>query len=163
MNKSLVALLGVTVGVNLAWAGAVTFRVVIDLPARHRIGAFAFAELSRATDLAGGLFFYPVAAIGSAVLSCAVWFAARRARAPRFIRRASAAAAAATLLVLAVTTQAAPLMFRIGAAGNDPAVVGPLAERFAALSDVRAFLADAGAVALLCALTISGMRAAGKP
>jgi hypothetical protein len=57
---------GLTVGTNTLWAGAATFRVVVDLPARHRIGPIAFAALSRAADLATGLVFYRVAAIGSA-------------------------------------------------------------------------------------------------
>ena len=64
-------LLACAAGLSSAWAGAVTFRVLIDLPARHRIGALAFAELSRATDLSRGLVFYPVGAIGVALLSTA--------------------------------------------------------------------------------------------
>ena len=91
MKKSFVALLGIAAGVSLAWAGAVTFRVTIDLPARHRIGPVAFAEFSRATDLSGGLVFYPVLAVGSALLSCAVWLAAARTKAPRTIRWPAAA------------------------------------------------------------------------
>ena len=64
------------------------------------------------------------------------------------------------LLVLGVTTQAAPIMFRIGASPNDPAAIEPLADRFAALTNTRALLADAGAVALLWALTTCALRAA---
>jgi hypothetical protein len=153
MKKSFVALLGVAVGVNLAWAGAITFRVLIDLPARHRIGPVAFAELSRATDLSGGLVFYPALAIGSALLSCAVWLATVRTKAPRSTRWQAAAAAVSALLVLGVTMQAAPIMFRIGASPNDAASIQPLADRFAALTNIRALFADAGAVALLWALT----------
>ena len=32
-------------------AGAGTFRLLLDLPARHRLGPGAFAAFSRATDL----------------------------------------------------------------------------------------------------------------
>lgn len=162
MTKSLLVLLGVAAGVNLAWAGAVTFRVLIDLPARHRIGPVAFASLSRATDLAGGLVFYPTAAIGSAILAVAVCLVAMRTRAPGYLRRPAAAAMASTLFVLAVTTRAAPIMFRIGSSPDDPAVIAPLADRFAAITDLRAILADAGAVALLWALTACAVRAAGN-
>jgi hypothetical protein len=160
MKKSVIALLAVAAGVNLTWAGAVTFRVLIDLPARHRIGPSAFAELCRATDLSAGLVFYPVLAVGSAVLACAAWVSAWRTEAPRSIRWLAAAAAASTLLVLGVTGRAAPLMFRIGASPNDPTVVGPLADQFTALTNVRALLADAAAAALLWALTSCALRAA---
>ncbi len=163
MKKSFVALLGVTAGVNLAWAGAVTFRVLIDLPARHRIGPVAFAELSRATDLSRGLVFYPALAVGSAFLSCAVWLAAVRTKARPSIRWQAAAAAVSALLVLVVTTQAAPIMFRIGASPNDPATIQPLADRFTALTNIRALLADTGAVALLWALTTCALRAGRDP
>lgn len=145
---------------NLTWAGAVTFRVLIDLPARHRIGPVAFAELCRATDLSGGLVFYPVLAIGSAVSACAAWLSAWRTKAPRYVRWLAAAAASSTLLVLGVTGRAAPVMFRIGASPNDPNVIGPLADQFTALTNVRAVLADAAAGALLWALTSCALRTA---
>src|SRR5579872_7086752 len=151
MNRHFVALLGTATGLNLAWAGAVTFRVLIDLPARHRIGPVAFAEFSRATDLSGGLVFYPVVAIGSALLSFAVWLMAARIKAPRSIRLQAAAAAMSATLVLGVTTVAAPIMFRIGTSPDDPAVLLPLADRFASLTNVRALFADIGALALLSA------------
>jgi hypothetical protein len=51
-------------------------------------------------------------------------------------------------------------MFRIGASPNDPAAIEPLADRFTALTNTRALLADAGALALLWALTTCALRAA---
>jgi len=158
MKKSFVVLLAVAAGVNLTWAGAITFRVLIDLPARHRIGPAAFAELSRATDLARGLVFYPVVAIGSALLSCAAFFAAWRTRAARPIWLQTGLAAVATLLVLVITAQAAPIMFRIGASPGDPNVLEPLADRFTTLTNLRALFADVGAVGLLCALATCALR-----
>ena len=80
-KKRFTLLLAIATAVNVLWAGAATFRVLIDLPARHRLGPVAFAELSRATDLARGLVFYPMAGIGSALLACAAWFFAVRTRA----------------------------------------------------------------------------------
>lgn len=154
-----ILLLAIATGVNVMWAGAVTFRVLIDLPARHQLGPLVFAELSRATDLARGLVFYPVAAVGSALLACAAWFFAARTRAPRFVRVLTAAAVLACALVLAVTAWAAPIMFRIGAA-SDPEMLTRLADRFALLTDVRAVFADLGALALFCGLSSIALRAA---
>ena len=121
--------------------------------------AFAGSSL-RATDLAGGLVFYPALAIGSALLACTAGLVAWRTKAPHSIRLQTAGAAVATLLVLAVTTQAAPTMFRIGASPNDAALLEPLTERFTALTNARALLAEVGAIGLLCALTTCAIRAA---
>jgi hypothetical protein len=166
MKRSLVVMLALTLGTNALWADAATFRVLVDLPPRHRIGPLAFAELSKATDLASGLVFYPAAAIGSAILCCVTWFLAARTRAPRSVRVATAIAAACTLLVLAMTTQAAPLMFRIGSAPPDPVLIADLADRFTWWTNLRAVSADLAAVALLYALTacaLQGSRAEEGP
>jgi hypothetical protein len=137
-RKSSVLLLATAAGVNLMWAGAATFRVLVDLPARHRLGPLGFAELSRATDLARGLVFYPVGAIGSAALAATAWFFATRTRASPVVRTQTATASVACLLVLAVTAWAASIMFHIGAAPADPELLTRLAERFVLLTNVRA-------------------------
>jgi hypothetical protein len=155
----LVLLLAVAAGVNLSWAGAVTFRVLVDLPARSRIGPLAFAELSRATDLSNGLVFYPIGGLGSAMLSLATWLTARGARASPSVRVAAGVAAVSTLLVLVVTIRAAPIMFQIGSAPDDAAALALLADRFARLSQLRALLADLAATALLAALTVCAVGA----
>ena len=153
MKRRFILTLALALGVNALWAGAVLFRVLIDLPARHRIGPMGFAELSRATDLSAGLVFYPAAAVGSAVLSVLTWFVARRTNAPRPIRVATGVAATCTILVLALTTQAAPLMFRIGSAAADPTLIEDLADRFTWWTNLRAASAAVAAAALLYALT----------
>ncbi len=158
-KRSFTLLLAIATAVNVLWAGAVTFRVLIDLPARHRLGPTAFAELSRATDLDRGLILYPVAAISSGVLAGAACFVAARMRAPRFVRAETAAAALACALVLVVTAWAAPIMFHIGAA-TDPEVLTRLADRFALLTNLRAVFADLAALALFCALSALALRGA---
>jgi len=162
-RRSLVLLLAVAAGVNLLWAGAVIFRVLVELPARSTIGPVAFAALSRATDLSRGLVFYPFAGIGSAMLSSAVWLLARRARAPRSLQRYAGVAGVSTLLVLVVTMRAAPIMFRIGSSPNDPAALASLADRFARLTYLRAALAAVAALALLAALTACALGVEERP
>jgi hypothetical protein len=157
-RSRLVLLLALAVGVNVSWAGAVTFRVLIDLPARSRIGPVAFAEFSRATDLSTGLAFYPIAGFSSAAVAVATWLVARRRRAPPPIQVPAGVAAVSTLLVLVVTLWAAPIMFQIGSSPNDAAVLASLADRFARLTQLRALLANLAAASLLAALTVCALQ-----
>lgn len=112
--------------------GASVFRGLIDLPARAAIGAVAFAEFSRATDLsAAGFAFYVAYGVGGALLTLITWFVARRTQAPPFVRRLTGVAAVCSALVLLLTTQAAPLMLQLGSAANDPELTRDLLDRFA--------------------------------
>jgi hypothetical protein len=52
-------------------AGATFDRMIVQMPAWRRIGSRAWAEYSRKADLGNGLVFYPLVAIGGAVLSIA--------------------------------------------------------------------------------------------
>jgi hypothetical protein len=140
-------------------AGAGTFRLLIDLPSRSRIGSVAFAEFSRATDLSTtGIVFYGLYGIGGALLTGFTWFAAQRARAPRTIRRLTAGAFVSSVLILAATTQAAPLMWHVGESPNDPAVLAQLLDRFAAWTTFRILCGDLSFAMLLCALTLFALR-----
>ena len=102
-KKWFILLLAIATGVNVMWAGAATFRVLIDLPARHRLGPLVFAELSRATDLDRGLVFYPIAGVGSALLAGAACLIAVRTRASHFVHIQTAVANVAWALVALLT------------------------------------------------------------
>src|SRR5438552_7201590 len=54
---------------NSILAGAGLDRIVVQMPAWRRVGARAWAVYSREADLGNGLFLYPMAAIGGAVLT----------------------------------------------------------------------------------------------
>src|SRR6188768_1854043 len=96
-------------------AGAGTFRLLLDLPARHRVGPVAFAAFSRATDLStAGIVFYSLYGFGGALLTAATWIFASRTRAPRPVRTLAGTAFICSVLVLVLTTQAAPLMWSVG-------------------------------------------------
>jgi hypothetical protein len=70
MRRGVIAAIAVAAGFEGLRAGAGTFRVLLDLPARTRIGPLAFAELSRATDLSTrGIVFYAVFGIGGALVT----------------------------------------------------------------------------------------------
>jgi len=139
-------------------AGAGTFRMVLDLPARTRIGPLAFAEFSRATDLSTtGIVFYVLFGVGGTLVTGATWLVAARGGAPRVIRRLLATASIASLLILVLTSQAAPLMWRIGTAPPDPALISNLLNRFATWTALRVVCADVSFLAVLSALSLAAL------
>ena len=134
-------------------AGAGTFRALIDLPARGRIGPIAFAEFSRATDLSPrGVAFYIVYGVGGMLLTGAIWIIAIRIHATPFVRRFAFVSVVCSLLILALTTQAAPLMWRVGSSPNDGSLLADLLDRFTLWTDLRVACADVSFLALLAAL-----------
>jgi hypothetical protein len=158
-SPRLLPLLVATTAFEALRAGAGSFRVLIDLPARHRIGPVAFAELSRATDLStAGIVFYVLYGFGGALLTGATWIAATRVEAPRAIRLLTAVAFVSSLAILLLTTQAAPLMFRIGSSPNDPALLADILDRFTIWTQLRVLCADQSFGAMLAALTILASR-----
>jgi hypothetical protein len=152
MQRTLASLLVVTTAFEGFRAGAGTFRMILDLPARTVIGPAAFAAFSRATDLStAGVAFYAIYGVGGAVLSIALWIAAMRARMARIDLLLIGLSVLCSLGVLVFTTQAAPLMFAIGAA-TDEAQLPALIERFVFWTNPRIVLVDLSFVALLAVL-----------
>ena len=56
-----------------------------------------------------------------------------------------------------MTTQAAPLMFRVGASPNDPVLLAALLDRFALWTYPRMLCAGASFAAMLTTLTIAAL------
>jgi hypothetical protein len=149
MKQPLASLLTVTAAFEGIRAGAGTFRMILDLPARATIGATAFAEFSRATDLSKvGIVFYAIYGFGGALLTTATLIVAARSKMARVDLMLIGLSVLCSLLVLAFTTQAAPLMFAIGATTDDGQLVG-LIEGFVQWTNLRITLADASFVALV--------------
>ena len=161
MKRAFLWLLAATVAFEGVRAGAGTFRLILDLPAREQIGPVAFAAFSRATDLsAAGVAFYAIYGLGGALLTVPTWLAARRVKASKAIRACTGIAALSSLLVLAFTVPAAPLMWRIGASPDDPVLLAPLIDRFVLWTQLRILLADISFVAVLAALLSAALRPA---
>jgi hypothetical protein len=141
-------------------AGAGTFRLLLDLPAREDVGPIAFAEFSRATDLSTrGVVFYIVYGFGGALLTLAAWLWARRVRADRMVRRLLGAACICSLLVLILTTRAAPLMWQVGRS-QDATVLRALLDRFTFWTELRIVLVDGSFVAVLSSLVALALKGA---
>jgi hypothetical protein len=159
MSPRFMLLLVATTGFEGFRFGAGTFRALLDLPARHQIGAVAFAAFSRATDLSPtGISLYVLYGFGGAILTGATWLVAIRVRAPIRVRRLMAVATTCSIVILLLTTQAAPLMFRIGAAPDDPELLGPLLDRFVLWTNLRVACADLSFLSVLASLAHLALR-----
>jgi hypothetical protein len=158
-NQRLVVAMAVAVAFEGLRAGAGTFRALLDLPARERVGPVTFAEFSRATDLStAGVAFYVIFGVGGALVTGLTWLIAVRGKAPAPIRRVLAISAVASLLVLLLTTQAAPLMWHVGSAPADPVLLTGLLDRFTAWTIARVVCVDVSFGAVLTALTLVALR-----
>jgi hypothetical protein len=119
-------------------AGLSLDKVIVQLPARRRIGVTAYAAYARAADLGNGIAFYAAVGVGAAVLTLAAFAVAASRGAPGAVTGLLAAAALLSLVHSAMTARAAPTMFQIGRAGDDQAHLAPLLARFAHWSTARA-------------------------
>ncbi len=150
--RALLGLLAATTLVEGLRAGAGTFRVLIDLPARFAVGPVAFAAFSRATDLSPrGIAFYSVYGIGGFVLTGAACVVAWRSRASRATRTALAVSSVCSLVVLLATTRAAPLMWTVGRSGSDATALANLLDRFVFWTSLRVGLVDVSFLAVVAA------------
>ena len=135
-------------------AGLSLDKVIVQLPARRRIGVTAYAAYARAADLGNGIAFYAAVGVGAAVLTLAAFAVAASVGAPGAVTGLLAAAALLSLVHSAMTARAAPAMFQIGRAGDDQAALAPLLARFARWSAARA----AAQTATLIVVTIAVAR-----
>jgi Na+-driven multidrug efflux pump len=143
-------------------AGAGTFRAIVDLPARFELGPLAFGAFSKATDLSTrGVVFYVVFGVGGLVVTALAFGAAWRLKASRAARAALLLSCLCSVLVLLATTQAAPLMWKLGAS-QDPALIRSLLDRFVVWTQLRVVLVDVSFLAVLAAMTLESRRESGR-
>lgn len=153
-GKAFFVLLAATAVCEGVRAGAGTFRLLLDLPARVAVGPVAFAQFSRATDLSTrGIVFYALYGFGGALLTAAAWYAARRAGARRQVRALLGVAALCSLAVLLFTIPAAPLMWDVGSASSDAARLGALLDRFTFWTTLRVACVDVSFLSVVATLT----------
>jgi hypothetical protein len=127
---------------------------LVKLPARHRIGAVAYATFARGNDLGNGIWVYSSTAIGAALLAIVATLVA-------YVEHESAAllvplsiATLTTIGHFVATSRAAPVMLRIGKTPDDEAVLATLLDRFARWHAVRATLQVLTFFVMLWALVV---------
>ena len=136
-------------------AGLSLDKVIVQLPARRRIGVTAYAAYARAADLGNGIAFYATAGVGGAVLTVAAFAVAAGLGAPGAVTGLLAAGAALSLVHSAATGRAAPVMFQIGRAGDAEADLAPLLARFARWSAARAAVQAATLIVVAIAVAMA--------
>lgn len=132
-------------------AGLSLDKVIVQLPARRRIGVAAYA---RAADLGNGVAFYAAVGVGAATLTLAAFAMAAALGAPAAVTGLLAAAAGLSLLHTAATVRAAPTMFQIGRADDTDAAPAPLLARFARWSAARAAVQTATLIVVAIAVAV---------
>jgi urea transporter len=145
---------------NGVLVGATLDQSVKQLPARHRIGALAYAAYARAADLAGGLRWYPTVA-GVVVLGTGAAVAAGLLDHPdRWRMVALLVVGLATVAHMLVTARAAPTILALRRLpDDDPDRIAAVLQRFARLQTLRAGVqvaALAAAVWVLVATVATG-------
>ena len=135
-------------------AGLSLDKVIVQLPARWRIGAVAYAAYARSADLGNGIAYYAALGAGAAVLTLAAFAAAAARGSSGTVTGLLAAAAALSVLHSIATGRAAPVMFKIGRAADTQEVLAPLLTRFARWSAARAALQAATLVMVAIAIGV---------
>jgi hypothetical protein len=135
-------------------AGLSLDKVIVQLPARRRIGLTAYAAYARAADLGNGIAFYAAVGVGAALLTLAAFAVAASQGAPGTVTGLLAAAALLSLVHSAMTARAAPIMFRIGRPGDDQEALGLLLARFARWSVPRAAAQTATLIVVAIAVAL---------
>ena len=136
----LLALIIAATALNGLLAGMSFDGALVKLPARRRIGAVAYATFARGNDLGNGLWVYPSTAISAAVLTILATIVAYAEHASAVLLVPLSIATLISVGHFLATSQAAPIMLRVGKTADDEALLAPLLDRFARWSEVRATL-----------------------
>ena len=143
-----------------AMVGATLDQSVKQLPARHRIGAVAYAAYARAADLTGGVRWYPGLAAVVVVSTGAAVATGLFDHPDRWRLVALLAAGVGTVAHMLVTARAAPTILSLRRlSDDDPERIAAVLDRFARLQALRAGLqvaALAAAVWVLVATVTAG-------
>jgi hypothetical protein len=145
----------VATALNGLLAGFSVDGALVKLPTRHRIGAVAYATFARGNDLGNGIWVYPSTAISAALLTIAATIVAYLENAPVTLLALLSVATVLSIGHFLATSQAAPIMLRVGKTPDDTALLSPLLDRFARWNAVRATLQALTFFVLLWALVVA--------
>lgn len=133
-------------------AGASLDQSLKQLPARHRIGAVAYAAYAQAADLGPGVLWYAILGVGAAVITIGAAAAAVAQHVAVPVSVPLTVAAALSILHSLATTQAAPTMFSQRRMPQTEQALGAVFARFARWQTVRVTLQVLTLAAVLWAL-----------
>ena len=133
-------------------AGVTLDHVVVQFPARRKLGVNAFADFKRAADTGNGVILYPLLAIGEVIFTLLAAILGLIGVTASNIVLPTIIALLLGIGILITTGFAAPIMLQISKMSNREKAVGPLIEHFIGYSYVRALLVWLDALVLLYAL-----------
>jgi hypothetical protein len=128
----------VATALNGLLAGYSVDGALVELPARGRIGAVAYATFARGDDLGNGIWVYPSTAISVALLTIAATIVAYLENVQVTLLASLSVATVLSIGHFLATARAAPIMLRVGKTPDDAVLLSPLLDRFARLNAVRA-------------------------
>lgn len=134
------------------FAGIAVQKLFVELPARKKIGAVAFAHYSRASDMGNGFYIYPSFAIGGLLLKGLTYILALKSAYPLHVLVPLGFAVSFGIGVLVTTAFAAPQMLRLRRMEDKEELLSPLLENFVTYSYPRAVFMWLQFAALLWAL-----------
>lgn len=131
----LVVLASITSGL---FGGMALQKLIVELPARKKIGVTTFARYARASDLGNGLFIYPLFAVINIILTIASFMLTLNMENTSTEATLLGLATGCGLGVLIMTIFAAPQMFRLGKLGDQEELLTSILEKFVLYSWPRA-------------------------
>lgn len=150
-----ISLLLLAIAMNGLLSGLNVDTALVKLPARHRIGAAAYATFVRGNDLGNGLVVYPLLGIGAALFTVLATAIAYLEHSSMGLLLLLSLASLLSLLHTFATTRAAPLMLSIRDAPDDEELLRVKLDRFARWHAVRATFQVLTFFVLLWALVVS--------
>jgi hypothetical protein len=151
----LIVLIVAASALNGLLAGISFDGTLVKLPARHRIGAIAYATFARGNDLGNGIWVYPATAIGAALLTVVATLVGYLEHESTALLVPLSIATLTSIGHFVATSRAAPVMLRVGKTPDDEAVLATLLDRFARWHAVRATLQVLTFFVLLWALVVA--------
>jgi hypothetical protein len=118
--------------------GATFDQTFKQLPARHRIGASAYAAYVRAADLGNGLIWYPLLGIATTVLAIAAIVTGLLDHPTAARTAALAVMAAGTIVFTTATSRAAPTLLTLRRGEITEAAARTTLDRFSRFNAIRA-------------------------
>ena len=137
MTLATSAMMAATVSSALA-CGATLDQTFKQLPARHQIGATAYAAYVRAADLRNGLIWYPIIGIGTTLLCLAAVVTGLLDHPGASGGAALVTLALGTIVFTAATGRAAPTLLTLRTGEVTEATAQATLHRFARFNGVRA-------------------------
>jgi hypothetical protein len=129
-------------------------KVLVELPARKKMGDIEFAHYGRAADLGNGRIIYPLLGIGGALLTIITWIDGVIINLPNIVIVPFYLAAALSIIHSLTTVRAAPNMIKIGTIEDNDELLKTYLDRFIYWNKWRALVQFTTFLVLLWGISV---------